>query len=836
MPQSLAIGKLFAGGVMKRLFGFVFCVTLVAACSDESGPGPECVTDEDCPAGQVCLGAECQDDPCANITCDDPPDAECADANNVRIYTTPGACTEGTCDYPYQDINCPNGCENGLCKDCVPEWVDVTACDCTPSECAGCDGTKQQSDGCGNTQDVACHMDPTGCITLCCGGVCCSAGEICSASEQCEAGCSNDCDLSGSRECDTATSWHECADWDTDGCLEWGGETGCGAGETCQAGACIADCGCGAGEACIDGKCAPIAILLAREGAGGATWWCPMGYYFAGRWKTGPGAGDGAVEGIDFHKFKIDLGWVWVCSADLARVSVVNTVDPCASNTSTCAGQIRGSWRVGSGCGGSVAGVDVNGQQLEDGHMGLCVTAGTDAKVETGHNDCGVAGPGCGAFNGMGNWHISGACDGDPSGVGDSGWDIPAGWMALCADSSSFPPVDTNTLTGKLVTGYQGWFAAPNDGSQRNRWIHWFRTQDPVPQNATFDLWPDLSELDADELFDTGMQYSGGGNAALFSSYTPKTVNRHMKWMAQYGIDAAFLQRFNSTLSGGGLEHRDQVTRSVMAGAEEYNRAFIIMYDISGADAGTLVANFKADWIHLVDDLGVTASPAYLRHGGRPLVAIWGFGFNDRPGTPADALEMIDFFHNNPTPRYRATVMGGVPTNWRTGTGDSQPGFDTAYRSFDVISPWSVGRYNSENGVVNFNTNYIQPDLTEAASAGADYMPVVWPGFSWANLRQDPGIFNNIPRDGGSFFWKQFYEAQNSGCTQIYVAMFDEVDESTAIFKAAATQAELPTTGQFLALDQDGISVPNDWYLRLSGAGMKTLAGQTPLSANLPVK
>ena len=107
---------------MRRVLCLIFAVTLVAGCSDGDGPGPE---------------------PCANVTCDDPPDAECADANTVRIYTSPGTCSEGNCDYPHQDINCPNGCENGLCKDCVPEWVDVTACDCTPGECAGCDGTLQ---------------------------------------------------------------------------------------------------------------------------------------------------------------------------------------------------------------------------------------------------------------------------------------------------------------------------------------------------------------------------------------------------------------------------------------------------------------------------------------------------------------------------------------------------------------------------------------------------------------------------------------------------------------------------------------------------------------------
>jgi hypothetical protein len=579
-----------------------------------------------------------------------------------------------------------------------------------------------------------------------------------------------------------------------------------------------------------------VAILMAREGSSGASWRCPWGYQEVGRWQTGPGATDTNVEGIDFHQYRIDSGWVWVCSADPARVSVVNTFDDCASNTSVCSGQIRGEWHVGGACGSPARGVDANGRSLEAGWMGLCVAAGTDAKVEAGYNDCGAAGPGCGTFLSMGNWHTNPtACDGDDTGRGDSGWSIATGWMLLCADSQSFPPVDTATLAGKIVTGYQGWFAARGDGSQRNIWVHWFRSQDPVPANATFDLWPDLSELDADELFNTGMQYSDGSNAALYSAYKQKTVKRHLKWMAQYGIDAAFLQRFNCVLSGGGLELCDQVVQNTMAGAEQYNRAFIIMYDISGADA-ILVDEFKDDWRHLVDDLGVTSSPAYLHHDGRPLVAIWGFGFTDRPGTPQDALEMIDFFHNNPTPRYRATVMGGVPTNWRTGTGDSQPGYDSVYRSFDVISPWSVGRYNSESGVVSFNTNYIRPDLIEAGNAGADYLPVVWPGFSWANLKQDPGVFNSIPRNGGSFFHRQFYEAQNSGCTQIYIAMFDEVDEATAIFKAVATQGELPTTGQFLALDQDGISVPNDWYLRLAGAGMKMLTGQIPLSVSLPVR
>ena len=43
--------------------------------------------------------------------------------------------------------------------------------------------------------------------------------------------------------------------------------------------------------------------------------------------------------------------------------------------------------------------------------------------------------------------------------------------------------------------GYQGWFACPQDGSQPNRWVHWFRNQTPAATNVTVDFWPDISEL-----------------------------------------------------------------------------------------------------------------------------------------------------------------------------------------------------------------------------------------------------------------------------------------------------------------------------------------------------
>ncbi len=45
--------------------------------------------------------------------------------------------------------------------------------------------------------------------------------------------------------------------------------------------------------------------------------------------------------------------------------------------------------------------------------------------------------------------------------------------------------------------------------------------------------------------------------------------------------------------------------------------------------------------------------------------------------------------------------------------------------------------------------------------------------------------FDAIPRNKGNFLWKQLAGAIESGANMIYVAMFDEIDEGTAIFKCA---------------------------------------------------
>jgi hypothetical protein len=53
--------------------------------------------------------------------------------------------------------------------------------------------------------------------------------------------------------------------------------------------------------------------------------------------------------------------------------------------------------------------------------------------------------------------------------------------------------------------------------------------------------------------------------------------------------------------------------------------------------------------------------------------------------------------------------------------------------------------------------------------------------------------------------------------------MFDEVDESTAMFKVAASPRDAPDDVEMVTLDEDGEPLPSDWYLRLARETQKRL-------------
>ena len=78
------------------------------------------------------------------------------------------------------------------------------------------------------------------------------------------------------------------------------------------------------------------------------------------------------------------------------------------------------------------------------------------------------------------------------------------------------------------------------------------------------------------------------------------------------------------------------------------------------------------------------------------------------------------------------------------------------------------------------------------------WLPVVYPGFSWDNLKRQPPGATIIPRLRGKFLWEQFHELSKLGVDSVYVAMFDEIDEGTAVFKVTSRP---PVEGHFVGYD-----------------------------------
>jgi len=392
----------------------------------------------------------------------------------------------------------------------------------------------------------------------------------------------------------------------------------------------------------------------------------------------------------------------------------------------------------------------------------------------------------------------------------------------------SLPGVDRGTLTGKVLCGYQGWFAAEGDGAGLG-WHHWGRRDGFRPGSCTIDLWPDVTELDADERFATPFKHADGRTAEVFSSFNSKTVLRHFKWMQESGIDGVFVQRFAVSVFGPvGLRQRNVVLDHCREGANRYGRTYAVMYDLSGMDGGRM-DRLLDDWRLLVDRMQITRDPAYLHHRGKPVVAVWGFGFNDgRKYTLQEGLALVEFLKNDP--RYGGcTVMLGVPTYWRTLERDcvTDKTMHDLILKADIVSPWTVGRYSTPEQAVQYAAKTLSADLAWCRERGKEYLPVVFPGFSWHNMKPEAKL-NQIPRLGGRFLWTQYAAARRAGAAMVYQAMFDEVDEGTAIFKCTND----PPVGESPFLTYEGL--PSGHYLRLVGAAARMIRGEVPPTDAMP--
>ncbi len=387
------------------------------------------------------------------------------------------------------------------------------------------------------------------------------------------------------------------------------------------------------------------------------------------------------------------------------------------------------------------------------------------------------------------------------------------------------PPGD---VVGKVTVGYQGWFACVGDGAPINSWWHYSGGATPTPVTLTNNIhcWPDMRQFSRG--YQTGFTNFGNGQpATLFSSYDQQTVNTHFRWMSENGIDTAALQRFDPysgtgfTIGGEGPTRNDMAVK-VMNAAQTYGVKFYIMYDVSGWNSNAMPAQIEHDWTNVMVQLHITNSPMYAMQNGKPVVCIWGFGFNDanHPWDAPTCASVINWFKSQ-----GCYVIGGVPTWWRTGVSDSRTNFLSAYSAFNMISPWMVGRIGNASSADNFYSN---PELSDQAycnANGIDFQPCVLPG--------DTG-----QRAHGDFMWRQFFNMTRLGCQGIYISMFDEFNEGNQIACTAedASMAPVGSSSLYFTLDQDGTHCSSDYYLRLTGDGGKMFKGQISLTTTRPTQ
>ena len=385
-------------------------------------------------------------------------------------------------------------------------------------------------------------------------------------------------------------------------------------------------------------------------------------------------------------------------------------------------------------------------------------------------------------------------------------------------------------FNGKVMAGYQGWFNTSTDGASRG-WHHYERRGRFAPGSSEIDYWPDMREYK--KKYNTNFHTKDGQMATVFSSYDPSTVNLHFKWMKQYGVDGVFMQRFVAEIRNqSGQQHFNQVLSSAMKASRKYNRDICIMYDLSGMHPGEENLLIK-DLDRLTKQYGLLetngkTTPNYLHYRNKPLIAIWGVGFNDHRAYGFKEVKVII----DALKKRGFSILLGVPTYWRDFGSDAvkDPKLHELILEGDIVAPWLVGRYNQQSYPKIEKS--IQADIAWCKAHKIGYVPLAFPGFSWKNMNGPRST--EISRNRGAFFWQQIAGAKNLGATMLYIAMFDEMNEGTSIFKVA-TKSKVPKNaeGYFHGIDDD---LGSDYYLWLTGQASRWFKGHTGYSDQLPVR
>ena len=371
--------------------------------------------------------------------------------------------------------------------------------------------------------------------------------------------------------------------------------------------------------------------------------------------------------------------------------------------------------------------------------------------------------------------------------------------------------ISYDSYEGLAMAGYQGWFYSPETAGG------YAKGYSRADGSYVVDMLPDM--LEYIDSYPIPGRMPDGSTPQVYSAADYSSVDVHFRWMKEYGLDGVFMQRFMDHVKDGGSnpEHFIQVMDNAMSCAERYDRAICIMYDLSSGRQETMADYLLDDIDYLGERYNLfdhEARPSYLWHNGKPLVVVWGIGFVDRPAYYMDeAGKIIDGLKER-----GYSVMLGVPTYWRELGSDTVQ--DERLHEYiakaDIIMPWYVGRFTNED-FEEFKA-IIPEDVKWCKDHGIGFAGDVWPGFSWENICK--GADDAVERRGGQFFQKQIDACIDAGCKSIYISMFDEVNESTAIFKVAR-EVPVPRPGAVLVPLED--NVPSDRYLTIAGEAARRL-------------
>lgn len=444
-----------------------------------------------------------------------------------------------------------------------------------------------------------------------------------------------------------------------------------------------------------------------------------------------------------------------------------------------------------------------------------------------------------------------------------------------------------DTYKGLVMAGYQGWFGAPGDGCKHSThdntaWYHYRESEvfKPGVLQNSIDMWPDMSEytvkytpgVDGPANRSAKFILPNGEAAQVYSAYDESSVLLHFKWMKDYGIDGVFMQRFVGEVifNSDGKDHFDTVLKHAMKGSNQYQRAISVMYDLGGyMEGGRNAEAVLADAQAIMDTYKLkdrTQQKYYLYEDGKPLIALWGVGFEEKPFGYQEVQELVDGLKEQGW-----SIMLGVNDDWRSHSTTKWPKakYQELIKSISIIFPWYVGRYGD---IQSYKSNWIpriEEDIKWCKKNGVIFAPHCFAGGSDKNMHPNNGRGDRL---GGKFLWEQIYNGMLKGAEAFYIAMFDEIDEGTAIYKCL-NQKDVPSneaatdyyvwynskTGGYgksnnpvseaglgewgwckkqseLAITFYGIedNLPTDHYLWLTGQAGRMLRGEIPLENSWP--